>query len=682
MPRRTREDSYERNLRSNGILSDESDLDLPVANVNKANSRNSKEPKEKNKQKDKQKRKVNEGKILKQGESSTNKRKKKNEHCEANFVEDGHLIQMGVEEGEDDLSEDVITRSKGTDELEEGQISSSEDDDVSEKEVFFNMNHESHSNITEVQQGHDDASVAMERSRANRIKQINQEMKQRLIELKKLMQEEGLTESVELLDQMPQVQEQKNRDGGKPSQTAKKGGTDVFPINQTNVNTNANVNLAQSDMLQSKITGSFLNNCKSLETIYEAAVPQRDSTSSEEEMLINTSDESVNQECMGEKQHKDDDPMDKQIEVLIADGRRNAERHGRTTQVKSIAECQDVQPNGSAQPLLSTSRAPPPQMQSEMTTQERIQHMIKEAEKSKARIFATQGITPFETNINEYASPQLIHANGENNYPINQVTPTAVYDEGYIVVGAHLDETIVSKISRGNYVDFGKLLPRDRVSMEDDGRMEMYVKNGRTYWAPVSFSVSINSFARWEQAFRVYSNIYCKTNPHRAAELIEYNHIIHTVALAYVWDNVYTYDKEFRLHMARNPQQSWAMILQQAWSLRLRDRIMTGNTWANTNNNSFAAAPRGGSPKVNEPCRRFNRGRCNFGNTCKYEHRCSYCFKFGHSSVNCRKAVGDRERRNNDRGPNHNHSHAQGSAVVTQETSGDKVNQNQNNNKK
>ena len=100
----------------------------------------------------------------------------------------------------------------------------------------------------------------------------------------------------------------------------------------------------------------------------------------------------------------------------------------------------------------------------------------------------------------------------------------------------HLDESIVAKISRGDYVDFGKLLPRDRVSVEDDGRMEMFMKNGRTYWAPVSFAVSINSFARWEQAFRVYSNIYCKTNPHRAAELIEYNHIIHTVSLAYIWE--------------------------------------------------------------------------------------------------------------------------------------------------
>ena len=175
--------------------------------------------------------------------------------------------------------------------------------------------------------------------------------------------------------------------------------------------------------------------------------------------------------------------------------------------------------------------------------------------------------------------------------------------------------------------------------------MEMIYKNGKTFWSPVSVSVSINSYVKWEQAFRVFSNIYCKANPTRSAELIEYNHIIHTVAQAYVWDNVYTYHKEFRLHMARNPLRSWAMILQQAWSLRLRDRL-SSSSWANTmnsggsynktNNNNF---------NKNEPCRRFNRGKCNFGPTCRYEHKCSYCFKFGHGMLTCRKAQADRERK-------------------------------------
>ena len=182
-------------------------------------------------------------------------------------------------------------------------------------------------------------------------------------------------------------------------------------------------------------------------------------------------------------------------------------------------------------------------------------------------------------------------------------------------------------------MDFGKLLPKDRV-LDDEGKLEMFLKNG-AYWMPANTAVSINSFTKWEQAFRVFSNIYCKANPHQAAELIEYNHVIYTISLAYTWENVYTYDREFRMHMARFPQRSWAMILPQAWSLRLRDRITNQGGSAGSSNFRNAG-------KQSEPCRRFNWGKCNFGAQCKYEHRCSYCFKFGHGVLTCRKAQGDR----------------------------------------
>ena len=235
--------------------------------------------------------------------------------------------------------------------------------------------------------------------------------------------------------------------------------------------------------------------------------------------------------------------------------------------------------------------------------------MIQQAEAAKARMFAATG----KDRSNFFLSP------------------SAVIDEGYVVVGAHLDETMVGKIKRGEYVDFGKLLPRDRII--DEGRMEMFVRNGKTFWMPASSSVNINNFAKWEQAFRVFSNIFCKENPHRAAELIEYNHVIHTIAMAYTWENVYTYDKEFRMHMAGNPHCSWAIILQQAWSLRLRDRIYQG-TSSNFSSSSWNSSNH--KTKVNERCRCFNRGKCNFGTNCKYEHRCSYCFKFGHGILSCR----------------------------------------------
>ena len=72
---------------------------------------------------------------------------------------------------------------------------------------------------------------------------------------------------------------------------------------------------------------------------------------------------------------------------------------------------------------------------------------------------------------------------------------TAKIDEDYLVVGGHVDEATKLKIIKSEYVDFGKLLPCDRILVKEDGCMELVVRNGKTFWMPVSESVSINSFS-------------------------------------------------------------------------------------------------------------------------------------------------------------------------------------------
>ena len=95
----------------------------------------------------------------------------------------------------------------------------------------------------------------------------------------------------------------------------------------------------------------------------------------------------------------------------------------------------------------------------------------------------------------------------------------------------------------------------------------------------------ISSFNKWEQAFRSYSNIYLQAHPQKAMELIQYNHVILMASLSYVWDNVYTYDKEFCSHLAVFLERSWGVILQQAWSMCLKDKI--NHYHANSNNQRF-----------------------------------------------------------------------------------------------
>ena len=96
------------------------------------------------------------------------------------------------------------------------------------------------------------------------------------------------------------------------------------------------------------------------------------------------------------------------------------------------------------------------------------------------------------------------------------------------------------------YVDFVKLLRKDKVNMDEDSPLVLVNKGGQTALMPYrDRSVTINSYNKWEQSFRIFSDVYTSHYPERAPELIQYNHIIHNASQTYYWDNVYTYDKEF-----------------------------------------------------------------------------------------------------------------------------------------
>ena len=185
----------------------------------------------------------------------------------------------------------------------------------------------------------------------------------------------------------------------------------------------------------------------------------------------------------------------------------------------------------------------------ELENGDQADQLIREAEQAKAKMFQTPG-----------RNAQVIDL--ENNF-----VHSAMVDESYLVLATHIDENLRNKIEKGEYVDLAKLLPKDRIAQEEDQRLQMVMKNGQTYWVPVNNSVAINNFTRWELAFRVYSDIYSRANPTRSAELIQYNHVIHTISTQFIWENVYDYDKDFRIHMSKYPLRNWSIILQQAWSM-------------------------------------------------------------------------------------------------------------------
>ena len=110
---------------------------------------------------------------------------------------------------------------------------------------------------------------------------------------------------------------------------------------------------------------------------------------------------------------------------------------------------------------------------------------------------------------------------------------------------------------------------------EEDQRMEIVSRNSMTFLAPISDreATQINLYFKWEQAFRIYSNILTTKLPGKATELLQYNHMIQTASTSYAWENVYSYDREFRQHIGRHLVHPWNIILQQAWTMILKDRI-------------------------------------------------------------------------------------------------------------
>ena len=252
------------------------------------------------------------------------------------------------------------------------------------------------------------------------------------------------------------------------------------------------------------------------------------------------------------------------------------------------------------------------------TPEDKADQLIRDSEQAKARIYDLQGKEP-------------VHS-------------TTSIDDDYLLVAAHVDEVIQRKIANHEYVEFAKLLPKDKVTTESDNRMEMVNRGGLSYWVPVSDreSSSIHGFGKWEQAFRVFMNIYLRFHPQRAAELIEYNHSIFHASQSYAWDNVAAYDVDFRLHMARHANRSWALILQQAWLFRLKDKFRQDH-YNSTNNRNFHSQDRRSNHSGNkkDTCHRFNKGKCTYGLKCRFEHRCNTCNKWGHGAHICRKGNGN-----------------------------------------
>ena len=58
---------------------------------------------------------------------------------------------------------------------------------------------------------------------------------------------------------------------------------------------------------------------------------------------------------------------------------------------------------------------------------------------------------------------------------------TATIYEDFMLLAAHVDDSLALKIANGEYVNSAKLIQKNRLNQEDDNRLEMVNKGGSTY---------------------------------------------------------------------------------------------------------------------------------------------------------------------------------------------------------
>ena len=239
-----------------------------------------------------------------------------------------------------------------------------------------------------------------------------------------------------------------------------------------------------------------------------------------------------------------------------------------------------------------------------------------------------------------------------------QVDHNLDVDDQFFHITCHVDEALKGKIARGEFVALEKLLLKGkyggRPNAVNEHKLDLVYRDGQSFFIPSAASdIKITGICKWEQAFRIYAAIYSQHNPHRAAEIWQYVHIINTAASAYVWENVANYDYTFRQLMSTYPQHSWAKIYNQMWNILLR-KPLTKNNYKSSNQfrqnstqSSSAGASGGGGTgstsnanKKKKPdyCWTFNKGQCKDGAKCRFVNRCSYCDAAEHGIHACPKA--------------------------------------------
>lgn len=208
---------------------------------------------------------------------------------------------------------------------------------------------------------------------------------------------------------------------------------------------------------------------------------------------------------------------------------------------------------------------------------------------------------------------------------------------------AHVDQLTREKVRTNLYVELYRFLPRDLDLTDEDDNLCLTSRQGKMYHVPPldREDNTIATFKRWQTAFKVFMAVYLEEHPdrsHKAIELIQYTQMIEEMTTTWIWENVFKYDKSHRRMMQTFPRRKWHVPYDIGKSHLKVTHAMNPN-----NNNPRFHKPGQGSKPKKEICRNFNRGKCSYGNSCRFDHKCAICGKYGHCALNCRAGTKDKE---------------------------------------
>ena len=115
-----------------------------------------------------------------------------------------------------------------------------------------------------------------------------------------------------------------------------------------------------------------------------------------------------------------------------------------------------------------------------------------------------------------------------------------------------------------------------------------------------------------------------------------YNYVstIETASESFTWESVANYDQIYRELMEKFLNRPWGLVYQQAWSLTLKEKDTSVNK---TPSFQLGNGKKNKNKKDKELCWCFNKGKCTYGENCRFDHSYPHCSKSGHSIANCQK---------------------------------------------